>query len=95
MNVLGCHSKLEMLLQATGPLLEHQNRRGGALSPKKQICAALYWLESGTQYYIVGDMHSIGKATVCRCVKAVVTTVNKKMFNSKKCLMLRKHSSRN
>lgn len=72
--------KLEALCLLLGEHLSH-HRRGGALSVKQQLAVALHWLGSGAQYHTVADMHSVSKATVCRCVKAVVQCVNTHMLN--------------
>lgn len=73
--------KLETLLLEIGPLLAHETK-GGALSPKQQISIALHWLGSGSQYHTIADMHGVSKATVCRCLKAVVTAINERLFNT-------------
>lgn len=48
---------------------------------KQQLAVALHWLGSGAQYHPVADMHSVSKATICRCVKAVVQCVNTHLLN--------------
>lgn len=74
--------KLEMLCQEIGPIINHQSRKSGAMSIKQQICVTLHWLGSGSQYHIVGDTHGVSKATVFRCVTAVIKAVNETLFNT-------------
>ncbi|XP_014271388.1 uncharacterized protein [Halyomorpha halys] len=70
-------SKIEELLLEIGPqLADPIARKGGALSAKQILCIALNWLGSGSQYHTIGDMHGVSKATVCRCIKQVVNTIN-------------------
>lgn len=74
-------NKAERVLQQIGVQIEHPTRKGGALSPKQQLCITLHWLGSGSQYHTIADMHGIHKSTVCRSIKNVVHAVNTLLFN--------------
>ena len=42
-------NKAERVLQEIGMQIEHPTRKGGALSPKQQLCIILHWLGNGSQ----------------------------------------------
>ena len=75
-------NKVEKILQEIGVELQHNTRKSGALSPKKQLCVALHWLGSGSQYHTITDMHGVHKSTVCRSIKNVVNAVNRLLFRT-------------
>ena len=41
-------NKAERVLQEIGMQIEHPTRKGGALSPKQQLCITLHWIGSGS-----------------------------------------------
>lgn len=71
--------KFDRLVDVLNPFLQQSNR-GGGLSTNQIVEVALHFLGSGAQYHVVGDMHGISKATVCRCVKKFVRSVNRNLY---------------
>jgi hypothetical protein len=58
--------EVEYVLEKIGLKLSHKTERNKALTPQQQLLTTLHWLSNGGQYHGVGDMHGLGKATVCR-----------------------------
>lgn len=53
------------------------SRRNNSLSPREQLLTTLHFLGNGAQYHINGHVHSVSKATVCRCVHRVCDLISK------------------
>ncbi|KAI8433384.1 hypothetical protein MSG28_015424 [Choristoneura fumiferana] len=73
--------KAERVLQAISSDIQ-QVKKGGALSPRQQLCTTLHWLGTGCQYYSVGASHGVDKSTVCRTVHRVINAINRRLFPS-------------
>ncbi|XP_063223351.1 putative nuclease HARBI1 [Bacillus rossius redtenbacheri] len=74
--------KMEQLHEDIGHILFHPTNRSQALPSKLQLCIGLHWLGNGGQYHVIADAHGVSKASVCRCVKSVVNSVNEVKFST-------------
>ncbi|XP_023312753.1 putative nuclease HARBI1 [Anoplophora glabripennis] len=59
------------VLEEIEPALEYATDRNFPLTPIQQLLIALRFYATGSFQTVMGDVHGISKATVCRCVKKV------------------------
>ena len=60
--------------------LQHSTGKSGALSPAQQLLISLRFLAAGSHYKVIGDSHSVSKASVCRCIHNCVAAINDILF---------------
>jgi hypothetical protein len=64
--------KMKLLLEQIGYMLQHNS--GVLRLNNNYVCTALHWVESGSQYHTISDMHGVNKATVRRAIIAIYVT---------------------
>lgn len=68
---------IDFLLNQLHPILSHKTKSNMALSSRQQLLVALRFLATGDNLRTIGDAHGIHKSTVSRCVRRVVTAINR------------------
>ena len=63
------------LLLMVGPLLEHRDNRGCALSPVLQLLLALRFYSTGCFHRVKADLIGVHESTACRAVQNVTTAI--------------------